>query len=68
MFDKNGKIPKKEAQEIIEGLITAVSHFDYLTNYIILTANTYNANAKPAVKDAQEFLEKIKSENPKETS
>ncbi len=52
---------KKEAQEIIEGLITAVSHFDYLTN-------SYKANAYTAVKDAQEFLEKIKSENPKETS
>lgn len=51
---------KKEAQEIIEGLITAVSHFDYLTN-------SYNAKAKPAVKDAQEFLKNNETKQYRDT-
>ncbi len=57
---------KKEAQEIIEGLITAGTPQKSLL--LLFTAIDLLQNAKPAVKDAQEFLEKIKSENPKETS
>ena len=43
---------KKQAEEVIEGLMKALSNFDYLENQ-------YKAHALPAMQEAQEFLDKI---------
>ena len=43
---------EKQAEEIIKGLMKALSNFDYLENQ-------YKAHALPAMQEAQEFLDKI---------
>ena len=42
----------KAVKEVIEGLMKALSNFDYLENQ-------YKAHALPAMQEAQEFLDKI---------
>ena len=47
---------EKQAEEIIKGLMKALSNFDYLENQ-------YKAHALPAMQEAQEFLDKNNTTN-----